>query len=99
MPYRWSIEKAGAPVGCEDVAAQQVELELADITDNHSITVNWKELCSKSVSETDVSPGNWELRATLLGAAGPLASWKAPQKLTFSKQRAAVPPMIVFEVP
>lgn len=99
MPYSWSIQKAGAPVGCDDVAAETVEIQLADITESHSLTVTWSELCSKSVSETDVAPGVWDLSATLKGSTGPIATWQAPQKLTFTKQSAAVPPKILFEIP
>ncbi|WP_438043800.1 hypothetical protein [Sorangium sp. So ce128] len=99
FPLSWSIEKAGTAATCADVGATEVDFLLAEIRENFESTISWSEPCSATPNETISTPGNYQLTATLKGSSGALASWTAPEQLVFSKESAAIPPPIMFEVP
>ncbi|MES1187654.1 MAG: hypothetical protein ABUL60_27805 [Myxococcales bacterium] len=99
FPLKWTIEKGGSPVACDAVGATEVAFVLSETRENFSNTISWSQPCVQTPAETIAKPGTYELTATLQNGDSALATWKAPEMLTFSNDSAGVPPAITFKVP
>lgn len=99
LPLSWSIEKSGSSSTCANVGATQVDLVLNEVRDDYVNTISWSQPCSLSPSQPLAKPGTYQLTATLKSDSATLATWTAPEKLSFSTESAAIPPAITFKVP
>jgi hypothetical protein len=99
LPLSWSIEKSGSTSTCANVGATQVDLVLTEVRDDYVNTISWSQPCSLNPSQPLAKPGTYRLSATLKNDSSTLATWAAPDKLSFSTESAAIPPAITFKVP
>lgn len=99
LPLSWSIEKSGSSSTCTNVGATQVDLVLNEVRDDYVNMISWSQPCSLSPSQPLAKPGTYQLSATLKNDSATLATWTAPDKLSFSTESAAIPPAITFKVP
>lgn len=99
LPLSWSIEKAGSSSTCANVGATQVDLVMNEVRDDYVNTISWSQPCSLSPSQPLAKPGTYQLTATLKNDSSTLATWTAPDQLSFSTESAAIPPAITFKVP
>lgn len=99
LPLNWSIEKSGSASTCANVGATQVDLVLNEVRDDYVNTISWSQPCSLNPSQPLAKPGTYQLSATLKSDSSTLATWMAPDKLSFSNESAAIPPAITFKVP
>lgn len=99
LPLKWTIEKGTSPSTCDAVGASEVAFVLTETREDFLNTISWSVPCAQTPSETITKPGTYELTATLKNGDTSLATWTAPEKLTFSSESATIPPAITFKVP